>query len=79
MSVLRGAIDILKSHQPVLVLEAEMPSESATCPRVKEFDHFLSPFGYRGASFGFDGELRLAPLGSLLKDIQMSRLSLLLR
>lgn len=65
MSVLRGAIDILKSDQPMLVLEAEMPSESATRPRVKEFDHFLSPFGYRGVSFDFDGELRLAPLGSL--------------
>ncbi len=65
MSVLRGAIDILKSDQPLLVLEAEMPSESAIRPRAKEFDEFLSPLGYRGVSFKFDGDLRLAPLGSL--------------
>ena len=65
MSVLRGALDILTKDKPFLVLEAEMPQMKTARPRVKEFTEFLSPMGYQGLSFDYDGELKLGPLGSL--------------
>jgi FkbM family methyltransferase len=65
MAVLRGAMDVLERDRPCIVLEAEMPSGSAPRSRVREFSEFLQPLGYRGISFDFDGELRLAPLGGL--------------
>ncbi len=66
MSVLRGARDVLERDKPFLVLEAEMPSGSAPRPRVREFNEFLSPLGYRGISFEFDGALKVAPLEGLV-------------
>ena len=65
MSVLRGAVEILKRDQPLLVLEAEMPSADGRRPRVKEFADFLSPLGYEGFFFEFDGRLKVGRIGEL--------------
>jgi FkbM family methyltransferase len=65
MAVLRGAIDILGEDKPFLVLEAEMPDGRRA--RVREFSELLSPMGYRGISFDYDGNLKLAPLGSFVE------------
>jgi FkbM family methyltransferase len=65
MSVLRGAVEILKRDQPLLVLEAEMPSVDGIRPRVKEFADFLAPLGYEGFFFEFDGALRVGHIGEL--------------
>jgi FkbM family methyltransferase len=65
LSVLRGARALLERDRPLLVLEAEMPAGEKPRPRVRQFDEFLSPLGYRGVSFDFDGQLRLAPLERL--------------
>lgn len=67
MAVLRGAIDILDEDKPFLVLEAEMPSRSKFRSRVREFVELLGPMGYQGLSFDYDGELKLAPLGSIVE------------
>ena len=56
MKVLAGAADILKTDQPLLVLEAEMPA--ADRPRVREFSNLLAPLGYRSLMFDYDGALR---------------------
>jgi FkbM family methyltransferase len=63
MAVLRGAQDVLRRDQPVLVLEAEMPSAGGERPRVNEFAEFLAPLGYLGFIFEFDGALRIGRLG----------------
>ena len=63
MSVLHGAVEILKRDQPLLVLEAEMPSADGFRPRVKEFADFLSPLGYEGFFFDFDGRLKVGRIG----------------
>jgi FkbM family methyltransferase len=65
MSVLRGAVEILRRDQPLLVLEAEMPSGSGPRPRVDEFAEFLAPLGYAGFFFEFDGRLQVGRLGAL--------------
>jgi FkbM family methyltransferase len=67
MAVLRGAVDILSDDKPFLVLEAEMPGNSELRPRVREFSELLSPMGYQGLSFDYDGRLKLAPLGSFVE------------
>ncbi|HTV26221.1 MAG TPA: FkbM family methyltransferase [Xanthobacteraceae bacterium] len=64
MSVLRGALDVLRKDKPFLVLEAEMPSLQLVRPRIMEFQGLLEPLGYRGLSFDYDGGLNLGPLGS---------------
>jgi FkbM family methyltransferase len=61
--VLRGADDVLKRDQPFLVLEAEMPGENVERTRVKEFERFLTPYGYERLSFDFDGQLRVTRHG----------------
>lgn len=65
MSVLRGAVEILARDQPLLVLEAEIPSASGLRPRVGEFAEFLAPLGYAGFFFEFDGRLKVGRLGAL--------------
>jgi FkbM family methyltransferase len=65
MTVLRGAQNVLHEDKPLLVLEAELPSQSNSRPRAREFSEFLAPLGYQGLSFDYDGKLKLAPLGSL--------------
>ena len=67
MAVLRGAIDILDEDKPFLVLEAEMPTGSKFRSRVREFVELLGPMEYQGLSFDYDGELKLAPLGSFVE------------
>jgi len=62
MAVLRGAVDILRLDQPLLVLEAEMPFASDRRPRVDEFAEFLAPLGYAGFFFEFDGHLKVGRL-----------------
>jgi FkbM family methyltransferase len=66
MLVLRGALNVLSEDKPLLVLEAGMPDQAEFGPRVKEFEEFLGPMGYRGLSFDYDAKLKLAPLGSLV-------------
>ena len=56
----------MKRDLPLLVLEAEMPSGTSPRPRVSEFNEFLSPLGYRGLAFDFDGELKVAPMGGIV-------------
>jgi len=63
LSVLRGAADILKNDQPLLVLEADMPSsDGMTSPRAHELAAYLDRYGYRPCNFDFDGQLQLGEL-----------------
>jgi hypothetical protein len=43
------------------VLEAEMPTDNPSRPRIKEFTEFLAPFGYVPMAFEFDGALMVGP------------------
>lgn len=65
MAVLRGAREILARDQPLLVLEAEMPSSSGIRPRIEEFSDYLSPLGYAGFMFDFDGRFKIGRIGNL--------------
>jgi hypothetical protein len=66
MRVLRGARDILRADRPLLVLEAEMPVECQARPRVREFQEFLQPLGYRPLAFEYSGrQLQFGPLDRL--------------
>ena len=57
--MLRGAADILKNDQPLLVLEADMPSsDGKVSPRAHELAAYLDRYGYRPFNFDFDGKLR---------------------
>jgi FkbM family methyltransferase len=64
IAMLRGCADLLELDRPLLVLEAEMPSDHPARPRVAEFVEFLAPLGYRPLIFEFDGTLRLGPPGA---------------
>lgn len=63
MQVLKGAADIITKDKPLMVLEADMPSESDQ--RANEISTFLSEFGYKGYSFDLkDDKLVIADLHS---------------
>src|SRR6185437_15768693 len=64
MAVLRGAVGVLRSDRPLLVLEGEMPTGSAR-PRLREFVDFLAPFGYQALAFEFDGAFRVGRIEEL--------------
>lgn len=64
IAVLRGSLDLIKQDRPILILEAEMPTEDPNRPRVKEFERLLEPLGYRTLLFDFDGRLRGGRPGS---------------
>jgi FkbM family methyltransferase len=65
LSVLQGARELLERDQPLLVLEAEMPSASGLRPRAREFAEFLAPLGYEAFLFDFDGDLKVGRIGEL--------------
>jgi FkbM family methyltransferase len=62
MSVLRGAEDLLRRDQPLLVLEADMPQKASRRARIDEFSEFLSPLGYTSFIFEYDGRLKTGSL-----------------
>lgn len=62
-AVLRGAEALLRSDQPLLVLEAAMPDHVGRHARIKEFSEFLAPLGYVGFNFEYDGRLRFGRIG----------------
>lgn len=65
LSVLRGCREILAQDQPLLVLEADMPSEDPERTRAKELADYLRPFGYTAIDFDFNGELQFKEIGHL--------------
>jgi len=65
LAVLRGARGLLERDRPLIVLEAGMLGDAKTGSRTAALTALLTPLGYRGMSFEFDGALALAPLGKL--------------
>ena len=63
IGVLRGAFDLLRLDQPLLILEAEMPGEPPDRPPIKAYADFLALLGYRPLLFDYDGELGVGQLG----------------
>jgi FkbM family methyltransferase len=63
MSVLKGAHNILCQDQPILVLEADMPSpEGKNSARAYELATYLKRYDYQAFNFDFNGALRFGLL-----------------
>ena len=64
LPIIDGAKRLLEKDAPLIVLEADMPSEAGeSSPRAFELARHLEPLGYAAYDFDYDGALRLAPLG----------------
>lgn len=65
LAVLKGADRVLSEDLPILVLEADMPSENGqVSARAHELARYLEKYGYQAFNFAFDEVFRFAPLGS---------------
>jgi FkbM family methyltransferase len=65
IDVLEGAHKLLTVDSPILVLEADMPSEDGqVSSKALELASFLESYNYKALSFDFDGSLRLGELNS---------------
>ena len=65
IAVLKGARNVLCQDAPVLVLEADMPTdEGKSSPRAHELANYLNAYGYQAFSFDFNGCFQFGPLDS---------------
>lgn len=63
LSVLQGAHYLLTEDSPILVLEADMPSEEGIASaRAFELASYLEQYNYRAFGFDFDGKLKYGKL-----------------
>jgi len=64
MAVLKGAHNILCQDVPLLLLEADMPTdEGKSSPRAHELTAYLDAYGYQAFNFDFNGCFQFGSLG----------------
>jgi FkbM family methyltransferase len=66
VSVLEGAMTLLREDMPLIILEAEMPECDQARPRIAEFEALLAPLGYKAFLFDFDGEFFVGEKGGFV-------------